>query len=345
MTDRSTVRRDVPILLALTLGAATLPAWADDFAVSMALTCLMYVALASSWGLFCGTTRYLSLATSAFFGVGAYAGALTLDQLPWLAAIVLGAGVAAALAVAMGSAVLHLRGTYFAVLTFGMTELIRHAITFAEKQLAGTVGRVLTVVPERDTVYFTVLAVALAAVATSIAVRRSRLGLAMAGIGSDEQRAQTLGVDTRRVKVIGFAITAAFAGAMGAAMSVRWTYIEPATVFNPFIGFQTVLIALVGGAATLWGPLVAAIVFSILAEALRLQLPQVYMMVLGLLLILSVMYLPGGLASLRIGVPAAWRDGVAAWVRRLSGGANRAGGARGAQGADAAGAAKGASDA
>jgi branched-chain amino acid transport system permease protein len=70
-------------------------------------------------------------------------------------------------------------------------------------------------------------------------------------------------------------------------MSVRWTYIDPHTVFNPFIGFQTVLIALIGGAATLWGPLLAAIVFSLLAETLRLQLPQLYMMALGLLLILS----------------------------------------------------------
>src|SRR5690606_26745064 len=182
---------------------------------------------------------------------------LTLEHLPWAGAIALGAGLATLLAMVMGSAVLHLRGTYFAVLTFGMTELIRHAITYAEKQLAGTVGRVPTVVPEPDTIYLTVLALAVAAVATSIGVRRGRLGLAMAGIGGAGQRAQTLGVDTRRVKVIGFAITAAFAGAMGAAMSVRWTYIDPMTVFNPFIGFQTVLIALIGGAATLWGPLIA----------------------------------------------------------------------------------------
>ena len=81
-------------------------------------------------------------------------------------------------------------------------------------------------------------------------------------------------------------------------MSVRWTYIDPTTVFNPFIGFQTVLIALIGGAATLWGPLIAAVVFSLLAETLRLHVPQLYMMSLGLLLILSVLYLPGGLASL-----------------------------------------------
>jgi len=292
-------QRNLLILAAFAAAASVLPFVASDFAVSMALTCLMYAALSSSWGLFCGTTRYLSLATSAFFGIGAYTGALALESLPWLAVVATGAAVATFVAVVMGAAVLHLRGTYFAVLTFGMTELIRHAITYWEKQVTGTVGRVLVTVPERDTIYFTVLALAVGALLLSIVVRRSRFGLAMAGIGSDEVRAQTLGVDTRLVKIAGFALTAAVAGAVGAAMSVRWTYIDPGTVFNPFIGFQTVLIALVGGAATLWGPLIAAVVFSVLAETLRLQMPQAYMMSLGLLLILCVLYLPGGLASLR----------------------------------------------
>ncbi|MDP3616102.1 MAG: branched-chain amino acid ABC transporter permease, partial [Rubrivivax sp.] len=212
---------------------------------------------------------------------------------------------------------LHLRGTYFAVLTFGMTELIRHAITYWEKQVTGTVGRVLMVVPDRDTIYLTVLGLAVLAVLTSIAVRRSRFGLAMAGIGADEQRAQTLGVNTRLVKIAGFALIAAFAGAVGAAMSVRWTYIDPHTVFNPFIGFQTVLIALIGGAATLWGPLIAAVVFSVLAETLRLQAPQIYMMSLGLLLILCVLYLPGGLASLRAQTFRQWGDDLRSGWREL----------------------------
>lgn len=293
------MKPDLLILAAVGAVAALLPFVASDFVVSMALTCLMYAALATAWGLFCGITRYLSLATAAFFGLGAYTAALLLESLPWLLVVGLGAGVAALVAVVMGAAVLHLRGTYFAVLTFGMTELIRHAVTYWEKQVSGTVGRVLTVLPERDTIYFTVLGLALATLLVSLLARRSRFGLALAGIGSDEVRAQTLGVHTRRVKVLGFALTAAVAGAVGAAMSVRWTYIDPATVFNPFIGFQTVLIALVGGAATKWGPLLAAVVFSVLAETLRLQMPQVYMMALGLLLILCVLYLPGGLASLR----------------------------------------------
>lgn len=298
MNNRQVLVRDLLVLLAFAGWALALPHYGSEFVVSMALTCLMYVALSSSWGLFCGSTRYLSLATSAFFGIGAYTSALVLEQLAWWQAVALGAGLATLVAVVMGAAVLHLRGTYFAVLTFGMTELIRHAVTFVEKQVSGTVGRVLTVVPSNETVYLTVLLIAAAAIATAIAIQRSRFGLALSGIGADEQRAQTLGVDTRLAKIAGFGITAAFAGAVGAAMAVRWTYIEPAAVFSPFIGFQTVLIALIGGATSIGGPILAAIVFSLLAETLRLQLPYGYMMVLGLLLILCVMYLPNGLATL-----------------------------------------------
>ncbi len=313
MNSRQFLIRDLLVLFGFAGWAVALPGFASEFVVSMALTCLMYVALSSSWALFCGTTRYLSLATSAFFGIGAYASAILLEKVSWAQAIGLGALIAAGVAIVMGAAVLHLRGTYFAVLTFGMTELIRHAISYFEKSVTGTVGRVLMVVPERDTIYFTVLLLAVGTVALSIAIRRTRFGLAMLGIGADEQRAQTLGVNTRLVKIAGFALTAAVAGAVGAAMSVRWTYIDPHTVFNPFIGFQTVLIALIGGAATLWGPLIAAIVFSVLAETLRLQVPQVYMMSLGLLLILAVLYLPGGLASLRADTFRGWRDDAKAW--------------------------------
>jgi len=313
MNDRQILVRDLLVLFGLTGWALALPHYGSEFVVSMALTCLMYVALSSSWALFCGSTRYLSLATSAFFGIGAYTGALAIEPFSWFGAIALGAGIAVLVAVVMGAAVLHLRGTYFAVLTFGMTELIRHAIQYFEKQVTGTVGRVLTVVPERDTIYLTVLGLAVLALAVSITVRRTRFGMALFGIGADEQRAQTLGVNTRMVKIAGFAMTAAFAGAVGAAMSVRWTYIDPPTVFNPFIGFQTVLIALIGGAITLWGPLIAAIVFSLLAETLRLSMPQVYMMTLGLLLILSVLYLPGGLASLRLATFRGWWRDIRGW--------------------------------
>ena len=285
-------------LAAAVLVLAAMPWLVSDFLLSLTLSCLMYAGLAVSWAMFSGPTHYLSLATAAFFGLGAYVTAWGVGSLPWPVVVVGGGLVAAAFAALVGVAILHLRGAYFAVLTFGLGELVRHAITYFEKSYFRTVGRVLTTAPAATTVYLTVLTVAVAAIATAAVVRRGRFGLALAGIGGDEERAQTLGVPTRRVKIAGFTLSAFFAGAMGAAVAVRWTYIDPPAVFNPFIGFQTVLIAMVGGAATLGGPLASAVVFSLATEFLRLRFPYVFLIVLGTLLIVLVLYLPEGLASL-----------------------------------------------
>jgi len=280
------------------LALAPLPWLLSDFLLSLALSCIMYAGLAVSWSMFCGATNYLSLATAAFFGLGAYVTAWGAEALPYGLAVLLGGLVAAGFAALVGAAVLHLRGAYFAVITFGLGELVRHSITYYEKSVEGTVGRIIAEAPEPAAVYWTVLALSVAAVATAVLVREHRLGLALRGIGSDEERAQTLGVNARRAKILAFAMSAFFAGALGAAMAVRWTYIDPPTVFNPFIGFQTVLIAMVGGAQTILGPIASAIVFSLLTEFLRLQFPYLFLVILGLLLVLLVLYLPGGLASL-----------------------------------------------
>jgi branched-chain amino acid transport system permease protein len=292
-----TLDRQLRLVVIGGLALAAAPWLLSDFALSLTLTCVMYAGLAVTWAMFSGATGYLSLATAAFFGIGAYVTAWGFGTMPYAVVVPLGGLAAAAFAALVGAACLHLRGAYFAVITFGLGELVRHAITYFEKSYAHTVGRVLTDTPESWVVYLTVLFIAVAAIATCAAVRASRFGLALAGIGADEERAQTLGVNARRTKIQGFVLSAFFAGALGAAMAVRWTYIEPNSVFNPFIGFQTVLIAMVGGAHTLIGPLASSIVFSVLTEFLRLQFPYAFLIVLGLLLILLVLYLPGGLAS------------------------------------------------
>lgn len=304
-----TLRSAFMVLLAGALALAALPWLLSDFLLALALSCLMYAGLAVSWSMFCGATNYLSLATAAFFGLGAYVTAWGAGALPYGLSVIAGGLVAAAFAALVGAAVLHLRGAYFAVITFGLGELVRHSITYYEKAYEGTVGRIISEAPESTTVYWMVLLVSSAAVAVALTVRTSRLGLALRGIGSDEERAQTLGVNARRSKILAFALSAFFAGALGAAMAVRWTYIDPPTVFNPFIGFQTVLIAMVGGAQTILGPIVSAVVFSLLTEFLRLQFPYLFLVILGLLLILLVLYLPGGIASLF--VRWRWRRGDA----------------------------------
>ncbi|MGQ0511768.1 MAG: branched-chain amino acid ABC transporter permease [Betaproteobacteria bacterium] len=295
---RFTLRDSILATLLAALVLSAMPWLMSDFALALTLTCLMYAGLAVSWAMFCGATNYLSLATAAFFGMGAYVTAWGAETLPYGVAVLLGGLAAAAFAAIVGAAVLHLRGAYFAVITFGLGELVRHAITYYEKAYAGTVGRVISTPPESVTIYHTVLLLSALAIVTALAVRASRLGLALRGIGSDEERARTLGVDTRRAKVIAFSLSAFFSGALGAAMAMRWTYIDPLSVFNPFIGFQTVLIAMVGGAQTILGPIASSVLFSLLTEYLRLQFPYLFLVILGLLLILLVLYLPGGLASL-----------------------------------------------
>ena len=142
------------------------------------------------------------------------------------------------------------------------------------------------------------MALAVLAAALYWLVARSDFGAALRAIGSDEGRASTLGLNVRNAKIAGFCLSALIPGAIGAAMSVRWTYIEPQIVFNPFIVFQTVLVATIGGPTRLIGPILGAAVFGLLQETLRLNFANYYLILLGVLLILSVLYIPNGLVSI-----------------------------------------------
>jgi branched-chain amino acid transport system permease protein len=277
---------------------AALPSVASTFVLSLTLSIAMYAGLALSWSMFSGATGYVALSTSAFFGLGAYTCAILLGSLPWPLVVAGGAAVAAVSALILGLCVLHLRGTYFAILTFGISELLKNLIMYIEKSEFGTVGRLMMGAPSLPVIYWTVLALAVLAAVMYWLVARSDFGAALRAIGSDEGRASTLGLNVRNAKIAGFCLSAFIPGAIGAAMSVRWTYIEPQIVFNPFIVFQTVLVATIGGPTRLAGPILGAVVFGLLQETLRLNFANYYLILLGVLLILSVLYIPKGLVSL-----------------------------------------------
>ncbi len=107
----------------------------------------------------------------------------------------------------------------------------------------------------------------------------------------------TLGIDTTRVKIGTFALSAAFMGAVGAAMAPRWTYLDP-QVFNPLVSFQTVIMALVGGATTVAGPALGAAFLGLVSELFLLRFRYLYMLALGLTLIAVVVAFPSGLAGI-----------------------------------------------
>jgi len=282
-----------------TLGAALVlaPQVLAPYYRSLALAILADVALAVAWAIFSGPTRYLSLATGAFFGAGAYTTAVVLGRLAWPLPVLAAAVVAAVMALVVGTLALRLRGPYFAVFTFGLAELAKHSLIWFETSISGTVGRLLLSPPGAVALYYTVLVVAGLAVATAMALPRTRWGVALIAIGADEERAETLGVATTRVKIGVFALSAAFMGAIGGAMAPRWTYIDP-QVFNPLVSFQTVIMALLGGPVTVAGPVLGAAFLGLLSEILLVKFRYLYMLSLGLVLIVVVLALPRGLAGL-----------------------------------------------
>jgi len=285
------------LLAAVALALLAAPWLVTGYQRSLLLAILADMALAVSWAFFSGPTRYLSLATGAFFGAGAYATAVIGGRLAWPLPVLAGAAVGGAMALVVGALALRLRGPYFAVFTFGLAELAKHTLIWYETRVTGTVGRLLLSPPGPWTLYYTVLTLAGLAVATALLLRRSRWGYALVGIGEDEERALTLGIDTTRVKVGTFALSAAFMGAVGAAMAPRWTYLDP-QVFNPLVSFQTVIMALVGGATTVVGPALGAAFLGLVSELFLLRFRYVYMLALGLTLIAVVVAFPSGLAGI-----------------------------------------------
>jgi len=274
-----------------------LPLYGSVYTISFILSILMYIALTQSWNIFSGYTKYISIGTAAFFGIGGYTTAILGSKLPLPIVIMIATLVNFVLALPMGFITLRLRGPYFAILTFGLGELVGHIFLWWEMKITGTRGRMIMPV-EQTTVYYSLLAIAATVFFTAYIVKVSRFGLALQSIGQDEEKAETLGVNTTFFKVTAFALTAALMGAVGAAITPRWTYLDPYIAFNPLLSFQPVIMAMIGGVGNLYGPMLGAAFIGILSEVLLIRFPYYYMIMLGMILIIVVHFIPGGLTGL-----------------------------------------------
>lgn len=273
------------------------PFYASVYTTSLLIAILMYIALAQSWSIFSGYTRYISVGTAAFFGMGAYTTAILSYKLPLPIIIVIATVVNFILALPMGFITLRLRGPYFAILTFGLAEFMRYIVLWWEMKITGTRGRIIMPV-EQETVYYSILIISAIVFLSAYLVKVSRFGLALQSIGQDEERAETLGVSTTFFKVTAFALSAALMGAAGSAVTPRWTYVDPYIAFNPFISFQTIMMALIGGVGNLYGPIVGAVFLGLLSEVLLIRVPYYFMIMLGTILIIIILFIPGGLTCL-----------------------------------------------
>ena len=286
--------RIIALFLGAVLATALLPLFMDPFTTISATNVFIYIVITLSWALFSGPTRYISIATAAFFGIGIYTSALAGELLPFPLVVCLGGLVSFILALLVGLSTLRLKGMYFTIFTFGLSELIRHSVLWWEVVMTGTVGRWVVSV-EPVPVYYTMLIILVVTISFCFFIGRSRYGLALRSIGQSEEAADHIGINVTAVKINVFAITAFFAGATGSTMATRWTYIDPSIAFNPLFSFMPVLMATFGGIGSITGQIIGATVLTLLADILLTEFPYYYMLIYGIILVAVILFLPGGI--------------------------------------------------
>ena len=297
MSDLAPNRWWALLWAALLLGLLVLPFIANDYVVGIGLAVLMWLALTQSWCLLSRLAGYVSLGHVVFYGLGATVVVVTWQQVPlWIA--VPAAGLVAALFAAMaGGPVLRVRGPYFVILTFGLSELVKYSI-MAIDSAAGTASRILFGAPDLIVIYFSMLALALAAVALLTVVSGSRFGHGLRSLRENEEAAETLGVPVLRYKLLAFVLSAAIPGMVGGVMALRSTYFVVGQVFDPMISVTVIAMALLGGGDNARGPLLGVLFLALLSELLWAQAPLLYMLMLGGILIVFVLLVPDGLLGL-----------------------------------------------
>ena len=297
--------------------SANVPLLADKLWFQIATNIAMFMVMATAWNLIGGITGYAAFGNVAFFGIGAYTTGMLVARAKWpfLVALPLAPIVAAAFATLVGLPLLRLRGHYFAVASLGVGvavgELVQNIDYAGQPLFGGASGLFLPIlaIDNRDLFFFYVMSAAAAiAIAVTWLVLRSRFGYGLIAIRENEEAASVLGVNTTAYKVAAFALAAALTGLAGGIFSQWNVFINQDNVFPIEINVQMILMALIGGTGTVFGPAAGAVLLQLLIQFLDGTLPIsfdipfvssdvrpiVAQVILGLLLVAVVIFMPRG---------------------------------------------------
>ena len=269
-------------------------------AVRLLFVTFVWVTVSIAWNILGGFGGQVSFGFAVFYGLGAYAAALAVNRgLPTLVALLLSAGVAVLASLLIGLPTFRLRGPYFAIATIGVSESVRVLMTNVSLTGGASGYRILETGPFRQLHHFYIsLALAVVALAASVEVRRSRFGLALIAIREDEDAASDLGINPFRTKLLAHALAAALTGAAGGVYAQYAAFIHPQGVFAFSIGVAILLMPIIGGVGTIWGPVVGGVVYGLIHDELVASFPQLHLLIYGSLLILIVLFEPAGLYGL-----------------------------------------------
>ncbi|MFM0245583.1 branched-chain amino acid ABC transporter permease [Paraburkholderia sediminicola] len=298
--------QDVFLVSAVLALAALVPATGNPYLIGVGFNLLMWIALATSWSSFSSLTGFVSLGHVAFYGLGTYVTVLLWDVVPLPLALTAATLAGGAFALLIGIPVLRVRGPYFVILTLGIAELLKNGVSLLESSL-GEASRLILDAPDLPVLYGLAWGAATVAIAIGYLLRRSpRWHLGLRAIRANEEASAAAGINASNLKLAALLLSAVVPAFVGGISLLRSTYFEPNQAFSSMTSFTMIAMAIVGGGDALRGPVLGAIGLCLLQEVLWANLPQLYPVVLGALLVVFVLFAPQGISGLLDDL-SAWR--------------------------------------
>lgn len=255
------------------------------------------ITLAQSWNVVAGYAGQVNLGHAAFFGLGALVTrTLWIQGMPILLAMGAGAAVAVAFGLLVGVPAFRLRGAYFAIGTLALAEILRISVGNALPEISTLPAATIAAYGLAHRFYL-MLALAMLSVVTVAWTAASRVGLGMRAIREDEAAAEASGVGALSHKLLALTLSTWLAGLAGGAFAYYHISYYPQHPFGPQWTFDALLITFIGGAGTLHGPVLGALVYVFLKEYLAIRWVELHLLIFGALFIAIILLLPGGLVE------------------------------------------------
>ncbi|MCZ8279712.1 MAG: branched-chain amino acid ABC transporter permease [Acetobacteraceae bacterium] len=310
-----TAREALPILGFLVAAVLVSLFVTSNVVLNFLVFTLILAIAAQGWNLLGGYGGQYSFGHAAFFGMGAYVSAILQQRFGVNAypAVAFGIAAAALLGYAIGAMVFRagLRGSYFALVTLAFAEVLRIMANAAEIT-GGAAGLLISLnlgagnLQFANRSSFLILAAVLLALAMliTLVLEKSRLGAQLVAVRENEAAAAALGVDILAVKLRAISLSAALTGAAGALYAQYFLYIDSNIAFGTWISVEALLAPIIGGAGTVFGPLIGALILQGLSEGTKMligRIPGIDLIIFGVLLILVVRFplhrIPGLIAA------------------------------------------------
>jgi branched-chain amino acid transport system permease protein len=296
------VHKDKRLLGALVVFAAMLGvplAMHDTFFLRVLTEAIMWIGLALSFDVLAGYTGYLNFGHSAFFGIGAYATSLLMMKAHWPfpLAVLAGAMAAAVAALVIGMPTLRLRGAYFAIATWALARAIQQ-FALVSSFTGGPDGMRLTAYLNPQYFYYVMLAVTASTFfGLWFLLERAPFGLKLKAVREDQESAKALGLNPTRLKIQALVLSAIPTALLGGVFAYWVTFIDPGSTLGDLVSDQALVMVVFGGMGTLVGPVVGAVLifaFKTLFWAYLSAYEVLYIIILGAVIALSVVFLPDG---------------------------------------------------